>query len=111
MIGVVAVARHVTDKTLVVLKCMNCEKIVEKNLIANVELECLMHYELADTPYIMPLLKLIAREKELVMVFPYINGRDLYRFMRARKQPKQHLTEYHTQFVLKQLIQALKSVH
>lgn len=50
--------------------------------------------ELNDKEYIMPLESLITRPKELVMVLPYFPGRDLYRFMRAHKSPKGHLSEY-----------------
>lgn len=82
MIGVVCVARHAQNKEIVCLKCMNCDKIVEKNLINNIRLECELHYKLKNEQNIMPLKKLIVREREIVMVFPYIAGRDLYRYMR-----------------------------
>ena len=93
MIGVVCVARHAISKEIVCLKCMNCDKIVEKNLINNIKLECELHYKLKNEQNIMPLKKLIVREKEIVMVFPFIAGRDLYRYMRDQKKPKGHLTE------------------
>ena len=47
MIGVVAVARHIRTKHIVVLKCMSVEKIIEKNLMCNVKSEIDIHYELA----------------------------------------------------------------
>lgn len=59
----------------------------------------------------MPLEQLITREKELVMVLPYFPGRDLYRFMRAHKNPKGHLSEYEAWIVTNQLIKALKTCH
>lgn len=45
------------------------------------------------------------------MVFPYFPGRDLYRYMRAHKNPKGHLSEYEAWAITKQLIQALKTCH
>ena len=63
-------------------------------------------------PHIMPLLKLIVAPLELVMVFPFIPGRDLFRFMRSKEGPsKGHLTEYESQYVFKQLIKGLASCH
>jgi carbon catabolite-derepressing protein kinase len=67
--------------------------------------------ELNDTPYIMPLEQLITRKQELVMVFPYFPGRDLYRYMRTHKNPKGHLSEHEAWIITRQLIQALKSCH
>jgi carbon catabolite-derepressing protein kinase len=45
------------------------------------------------------------------MVFPYIPGRDLFRFMRSRSSPKGHLTEQETHKVFTQLLSALKACH
>jgi len=45
------------------------------------------------------------------MVFPYFPGRDLYRYMRAHKTPKGHLSEYEAWIITKQLVQALKTCH
>ena len=67
--------------------------------------------ELSDCDYIMPLEQLITREKELIMVLPFFPGRDLYRFMRAHKNPKGHLSEYEAWVITSQLIKALKTVH
>ena len=82
MIGVVAVARHFKTHEVVCLKCMEIEKIIEKGLMRNVQMECEFHYELINEPSIMPLKELLVREKEIIMVLPYISGRDLYGFMR-----------------------------
>lgn len=111
MIGVVAVARHVETKQIAVLKCMSWKKIKEKNLIKNIQTEVDIHYTMSGHPYILPLEKLLIRENEAVMVFPYIVGRDLYKFMRARRIPKGHLTEYQAHLVFRQLIQAIKACH
>lgn len=92
MIGVVAIARHHQTKEIVVLKCMSTEKIIEKNLMVNVQSEIDIHYELMCEPYVLPLSKTIVREDEIVMVTPYIPGRDLYKFMMQRKP--RHLNEY-----------------
>lgn len=94
MIGVALVARHVRTKRVFCLKCMQRSKIVEKNLGTNIKQEVQFMIELSDEDYIMPLEALITRPKELVMVLPYFPGRDLYRFMRAHKNPKGHLSEY-----------------
>ena len=91
MIGVVAVARHYRTHEVVCLKCMEVEKIIEKGLMRNVQMECEFHYELIGEPHIMPLKELIIRDKEIVMVLPYISGRDLYGHMRTI--PKGFLTE------------------
>ena len=91
MIGVVAVARHYATHEVVCLKCMEIEKIIELGLMRNVQMECDFHYELLDVPSVMPLRELIVREKEIVMVLPYITGRDLYGIM--RDAPSGRLTE------------------
>ena len=109
MIGVVAVARHYLSKRIVVLKCMSVEKIIEKNLMLNVKSEIEIHYELSQEPHILPLSKTIIRDEEIVMVTPYIPGRDLYKFMMARKP--RHLTEYQAHLVFCQLLSAIKSCH
>lgn len=111
MIGVALVARHVRTKKVYCLKCMQRTKIIEKNLGQNIKQEVQFMLELNDCDYIMPLEQLITREKELVMVLPYFPGRDLYRFMRAHKNPKGHLSEYEAWVITSQLIQALKTVH
>jgi carbon catabolite-derepressing protein kinase len=90
---------------------MQRSKIIEKNLGLNIKQEVQFMLELRDKEFIMPLEQLITREKELVMVFPYFPGRDLYRYMRAHKNPKGHLTEYEAWVVTKQLIAALKTCH
>lgn len=104
-------ARHVRTKRVYCLKCMQRTKIVEKNLGQNIRQEVDFMNELNDQDYIMPLEQLITREKELVMVLPYFPGRDLYRFMKAKKSPKGHLSEYESWLVTKQLVLALKTVH
>lgn len=101
MIGVALVARHVRTKRVYCLKCMQRSKIIEKNLGLNIRQEVQFMLELRDKEFIMPLEQLITREKELVMVFPYFPGRDLYRYMRAHKNPKGHLTEYEAWVVTK----------
>jgi serine/threonine protein kinase len=73
---------------------MQRSKIVDKNLGLNIKQEVSFMLELNDKDYIMPIEQLIQREKELVIVLPYFPGRDLYRFMRAHKNPKGHLNEY-----------------
>ena len=73
------------------------DKIIEKNLMQNIRSEIDIHYELTEEPHILPLSKTIVREKEIVMVTPYIPGRDLYKFMMARKP--RHLTEYQSHLV------------
>lgn len=67
--------------------------------------------DLAGKPHIMPLLKIINRPSDTVLVFPYVPGRDLFRFMRAHKNPKGHLSEYETHIILRQLLSALKTCH
>ncbi len=67
--------------------------------------------ELNDKDYIMPIEQLITREKELIIVLPYFPGRDLYRYMKAHKNPKGHLTEYEAWVITHQLVQALKTCH
>jgi serine/threonine protein kinase len=109
MIGVVAVARHSMTKKIVVLKCMSVEKIIEKNLMLNIKSEIDIHYELSSEPHILPLSKTLVRENEIVMVTPYIPGRDLYKFMMARRP--RHLTEYQSHLVFRQLLAAIKSCH
>lgn len=109
MIGVVAVARHHISKQIVVLKCMSVEKIIEKNLMLNIKSEIDIHYELSAESNILPLSKTIVRDDEIVMVTPYIPGRDLYKFMMARRP--RHLTEYQSHLVFSQLLSAIKSCH
>ena len=109
MIGVVAIARHHQTKEIVVLKCMSTEKIIEKNLMNNVQTEIDIHYEMMDQPYVLPLLKTIVRDSEIVMVTPYIPGRDLYKFMMQRKP--RHLTEPQAHMVFKQLLSAIRGCH
>ena len=92
MIGVVAVARHYLSKQIVVLKCMSVEKIMEKNLMINTQNEIDIHYQLSGKDNILPLVKTIVRQDEIVMVTPFIPGRDLYKFMTSRKP--RWLTEY-----------------
>ena len=70
---------------------MEVDKIIEKGLMRNVQMECDFHYDLMDVPSVMPLRELIVREKEIVMVLPYISGLDLYGMM--RDSPTGHLTE------------------
>lgn len=111
MIGVALVARHIRTKRVFCLKCMHREKIIEKNLGVNIRQEVEFMMELNDQDYIMPLEQLITRERELIMVFPYFPGRDLYRFMKTHKSPKGYLTEYESWVITKQLIAALKVVH
>lgn len=82
MIGVVAVARHHLTHEIVCLKFMEVEKIIEKGLMRNVLMECEFHYDLIGEPNIMPLRELIIREKDIIMVLPYISGRDLYGHLR-----------------------------
>ena len=88
---------------------MSCEKIIEKNLMLNVKSEIDIHYELSEEPNILPLSKTIVRQDEIVMVTPYIPGRDLYKFMMAKKP--RHLTEYQAHLVFKQLLSAIKACH
>mmetsp|Transcript_4591 Transcript_4591/g.3093 ORF Transcript_4591/g.3093 Transcript_4591/m.3093 type:complete len:118 (-) Transcript_4591:330-683(-) len=57
----------------------------------------------------MPLLEIICREKEIIMVFPYLPGRDLFRFLKAKKYKR--LSEYEAQYIFKQLVHAMKTVH
>ena len=109
MIGVVAVARHVRTHEVVCLKCMEVEKIIEKGLMRNVQMECDFHYELIDVPTIMPLKELIVRDNEIVMVLPYISGRDLYGFLSAT--PNGRLTEEQSHKVFVPVFQALKACH
>ena len=93
MIGVVAVARHVQTKQITVLKCMSVDKIIEKNLMLNIKSEIDIHYALSEEMHILPLESTLVRKDDIIMVTPYIAGRDLYKFMMARK-PYRHLTEY-----------------
>ena len=46
MIGVVAVARHYQTHEVVCLKCMEVEKIIEKGLMRNVQMEVEFHHDL-----------------------------------------------------------------
>ena len=109
MIGLVAVARHYRTHEIVCLKTMEVDKIIDKGLMRNVQLECDFHYELINEPNIMPLKELIVREKEIVMVLPYISGRDLYGHMRAA--PNGCLSEEYSHQVFKQVFFALKACH
>jgi serine/threonine protein kinase len=112
MIGLAYAAKHVETGEIFCLKCMSQDKIAEKNLVKNIENEIKFHLELADVPTIMPLLKMMVCPLEIVMVFPYIPGRDLFRFMRSREGPnKGHLSEYESQIVTKQLLSALQACH
>ena len=101
MIGVALVARHVKSKLPYCLKCMSHDKIIEKNLGDNIRTEIQLMLDLAGKPHIMPLLKIINRPAEIVLVFPYVPGRDLFRFMRSHRTPKGYLTEYETHVVFK----------
>jgi serine/threonine protein kinase len=95
MIGLAYAAKYVDNGQIFCLKCMSKEKIAEKNLVKNIENEIKFHLALIDVPNIMPLLKLFGTPLELVMVLPYIPGRDLFRFMKSKEGPcKGHLTEY-----------------
>ena len=67
------------------------------------------HYELVGEPNIMPLKELILRPKEIVMVLPYISGRDLYLHM--RQAPDGRMTEEKCHLVFKQVFFALKACH
>jgi serine/threonine protein kinase len=111
MIGVVAIGRHVVSRKIAVLKCMSWQKIKEKNLIKNIMTEVDLHYLMSPHPHILPLKQLLMREKECVMIFPYIVGRDLYKFMRSRKSPRGHLTEYQSLRVFSQLLSAIGACH
>ena len=44
-------------------------------------------------------------------MLPYFPGRDLYRFMRAHKSLKGHLSEYELWLITKQLVLALKTLY
>ena len=101
MIGVALVARHIRSKRVFCLKCMHRAKIIEKNLGLNIKQEVEFMIELNDQDYIMPLEQLITRERELIMVFPYFPGRDLYRFMKIHKSPKGFLTEHEAWVITK----------
>lgn len=95
MIGLVYVAKHSENGEIFCLKCMSTDKIAEKNLVKNIENEIKFHLELINVPNIMPLLKMIVAPLELVLVFPYIDGRDLFRFMRSKEGPtKGYLSEW-----------------
>lgn len=61
MIGLVAVARHYQTHEIVCLKTMEVDKIIDKGLMRNVQLEIEFHYELINEPNIMPLRELIVR--------------------------------------------------
>lgn len=99
MIGVVAVARHHRTHEVVCLKCMEVDKIIEKGLMRNVQMECEFHHELINEPSIMPLKELIVREKEIIMVLPYISGRDLYGYMRDTASGRLTEEQSHKVFV------------
>lgn len=112
MIGLAYAAKYVDNGQIFCLKCMSKEKIAEKNLVKNIENEIKFHLALIDVPNIMPLLKLFGTSLELVMVLPYIPGRDLFRFMKSKEGPcKGHLTEYESWTVVKQLLSALHAMH
>ena len=105
MIGLVYVAKFVDNGQIFCLKCMSRDKIAEKNLVKNIENEIKFHLALIDVPQIMPLLKMFWTPQELVMVLPFIPGRDLLRFMKSKESPfKGHLSEYESQIVVKQLL-------
>jgi serine/threonine protein kinase len=80
---------------------MSHEKIVEKNLADNIRTEIQIMLDLAGKPHIMPLLKIINRQTDTVLVFPYVPGRDLFRFMRQHKNPKGYLSEYEAHVIFK----------
>lgn len=61
---------------------MEVDKIINLGLMRNVLQECNFHYEMINEPNILPLKELIIRPKEIIMVMPYISGRDLYGYMR-----------------------------
>ena len=82
MIGVALVARHWQTKLLFCLKCMSHEKIVQKNLADSINREISILVDLTGKPHIMPLLKILNREKDMVLIFPYLAGGDLFRFMK-----------------------------
>lgn len=109
MIGIVAVARHYQTHEVVCLKFMEVDKIIEKGLMRNVQMECEFHYELLDVPSVMPLRELILTEKEIIMVLPYITGRDLYGMM--RDAPNGRLTEEQSHKVFVPVFRALKACH
>jgi len=109
MIGVVAVARHYLTHEVVCLKCMEVDKIIEKGLMRNVQMECDFHWELLGEDNIMPLKQLIVRPQEIIMVLPYISGRDLYGQM--RDIPDGHLDEASSKQVFRQVFTALKACH
>jgi len=95
MIGLAYVAKNVESGELFCLKCMSKEKIAEKNLVKNIQNEIQFHLDLIDVPNVMPLLKLIVAPLEIVLVYPFIPGRDLFRFMRQKEgASKGHLSEY-----------------
>ncbi len=95
MIGLAYVAKFLETGEIFCLKCMSKDKIVEKNLVRNIEHEIMFHLELANISHVMPLLKLMNGQHEIILVFPYIPGRDLFRFMRTKESPtKGHLSEY-----------------
>lgn len=109
MIGVVAVARHHRTHEIVCLKFMEVDKIIEKGLMRNVLMECEFHWELIGEANIMPLRQLIVKPKEIIMVLPYISGRDLYQ--RMRDTPKGRLPEATCQKVFAQVFRGLKACH
>lgn len=112
MIGLAYAAKYVDNQQIFCLKCMSKDKIAEKSLVKNIENEIKFHLALIDVPHIMPLLKMFQTELELVLVLPYIPGRDLFRFMKSKESPfKGHLSEFESQTVLKQLLSALSAMH
>lgn len=59
MIGLAYVAKFLETGEIFCLKCMSKDKIVEKNLVRNIEHEIMFHLELANVSHVMPLLKLM----------------------------------------------------
>jgi hypothetical protein len=59
MIGVAYAAKYIETGEIFCLKCMSMDKIVEKNLVKNIDLEVQFHLELQSVPNVMPLLKLL----------------------------------------------------
>lgn len=92
MIGIAMLARHHISKNLVCLKTMEMKKIADKNLFENIRIEIEIQIELSCEQYIMPLFEIIRRDKEIIMVFPYLPGRDLFRFLKSKKNKR--LSEY-----------------
>lgn len=57
----------------------------------------------------MPLKELIVRPAEIIMVLPYITGRDLYGYL--RQIPSGCLSEQKSQRIFSQVFKALKACH